>query len=72
MSQPWLALPRVSEIMVKQALAEGRLCHVLTDDWHMGEDTFHAVYPSRNGILPTVKLLLDFLAEGFGEMGNGA
>ena len=44
----------------------------MTDDWHMGEDTFHAVYPSRNGILPTVKLLLDFLAEGFGEMGNGA
>ena len=65
-----LGVTLLPEIMAKQALAEGKLCHVLTDDWHMGEDTFHAVYPSRNGILPTVKLLLDFLAQGFGRMGS--
>lgn len=66
-----LGIALLPEIMVRAELDEGILCEVLSAEWHSGEDTFHAVYPSRNGMLPAVRLLLDFLADGFGQMDMG-
>lgn len=44
-------------------LEAGRLIDLLPD-WRPKRWIVHAVFPSRRGLLPSVRLLLDFLAEG--------
>ena len=39
----------------------GRLVHVLPQ-WQPRSGIVHAVFPSRRGLLPSVRTLLDFLA----------
>lgn len=40
----------------------GELVHVL-EDWKMPHGIFHAVYPSRRGLLPAVRVFIDYLVE---------
>ena len=47
-----------------QELEQGQLVRVLTD-WHEPPAFLQAVYPHRRGLLPAVRALLDYLAEGF-------
>lgn len=47
-----------------QELEQGRLVRVLPD-WHEPPAFLQAVYPHRRGLLPAVRALLDYLAEGF-------
>lgn len=47
-----------------QDLEQGRLVRVLAD-WHEPPAFLQAVYPHRRGLLPAVRALLDYLAEGF-------
>lgn len=42
-------------------LREGRLVQLLPG-WHTGEGTIHLVFTSRRGMLPAVRVTLDFLA----------
>ncbi len=53
-------------------IAEGRLERVLPA-WRGPEGTMHFVYPSRRGLLPGVRALVDFLAERLPQAaGHGA
>ncbi len=51
-------LPTIS---VWDDVRSGRLVHVLPD-WRPRAAVVHAVYPSRRGLLPSVRTLVDFLA----------
>ncbi|MCK3787036.1 LysR family transcriptional regulator (plasmid) [Sinorhizobium meliloti] len=48
-------------MMVWRQVESGQLVHVLPD-WRPPAGIVHAVFPSRLGLLPSVRPLLDFLA----------
>ncbi|MGP1666901.1 MAG: LysR substrate-binding domain-containing protein, partial [Rhodanobacter sp.] len=50
------------EVICAPAIAAGEL-EVVLPQWNMPEGTMHFVYPSRRGMLPGVRALVDFLAE---------
>ncbi len=55
-------------VVVRDELASGRLVQV-SPDWAPRTGIVHAVFPSRRGLLPSVRTLIDFLAEAFKESG---
>ena len=56
---------QMPEIMVRHSLHDGRLIELLPD-YRMPSALIHAVFPSRRGLLPSVRGLIDLLAEDFG------
>lgn len=54
-------------MVVRQDLKEGTLVDVLPD-WAPRAGIIHAVFPSRRGLLPSVRALLDFLAAEYAEL----
>lgn len=50
------------DYMCRRELEDGRFVHVLPG-WAPPRGIFHAVYPSRRGMVPAVRRFLDFLAE---------
>jgi DNA-binding transcriptional LysR family regulator len=50
------------DYMCRRELEQGRLVHVLPG-WAPRRGIFHAVYPSRRGMVPAVRRFLDFLGE---------
>lgn len=48
-------------MMVWDHIRDGRLVHILPD-WRPRSGIVHVVFPSRRGLLPSVRALLDFLA----------
>jgi DNA-binding transcriptional LysR family regulator len=52
------------EEAVRADLADGRLVHVL-DDWAPREGEVVALFPSRRGLMPAVRKLIDYLADAF-------
>ncbi|POT57943.1 LysR family transcriptional regulator [Citrobacter amalonaticus] len=54
-------------LMVKEQLAAGELVALL-DGWEPGREVIHAVFPSRRGLLPSVRTLVDFLTEEYARM----
>lgn len=54
-------LPRV---VVKDELADGRLIALLPQ-WQPAEGVITAVFPSRRGLMPSVRSLIDFLGDAF-------
>ncbi|MDP1539556.1 MAG: LysR family transcriptional regulator [Moraxellaceae bacterium] len=53
-------------MVVDKDLAEGRLVNICPD-WVPRSGIVHAVFPSRRGVLPSVRALIDFLAENIWE-----
>jgi len=53
---------RLPTLVVWSDLQAGRLETVLPD-WKPSNEIVHAVFPSRRGLLPSVRALLDFLAD---------
>ncbi len=51
-------------MMVHHDLLQGRLVDLLPQ-WRPRAGIVHAVFPSRRGLLPTVRKLIDFLAKEF-------
>jgi DNA-binding transcriptional LysR family regulator len=51
-------------LMVRDHLAAGSLVR-LVPDWTPHREIVHAVFPSRRGLLPSVRTLIDFLAQRF-------
>jgi len=51
-------------MMIQDDLREGRLMDVLPD-WRPRPGIVHVVFPSRRGLLPAVRALIDFLAKEF-------
>jgi DNA-binding transcriptional LysR family regulator len=56
-------------MMVRQDLLDGRLIDVLPD-WRPRAGIVHAVFPTRRGLLPAVRQLIDFLAAEFERLGS--
>lgn len=59
-----VALPNM---VVEEALMQGRLV-MLVPQWRPKGGVIHAVYPSRRGLLPAVRALIDFLALRFEQI----
>jgi len=57
-------LPRM---MVRQHFQRGELTHVLPG-WAPRREIIHAVFASRRGLLPSVRMLVDFLVEQFAAL----
>jgi DNA-binding transcriptional LysR family regulator len=51
-------------VVVCEDLNDGKLVNLLPD-WAPRTGVVHAVFPSRRGLLPSVRTLLDFLGEEF-------
>lgn len=58
-----VGMVQLPSFLVWQDIEEGRLQAILPD-WKPRAGITHAVLPSRRGLLPAVRALLDFLAEG--------
>ncbi|KRD63652.1 LysR family transcriptional regulator [Ensifer sp. ENS10] len=58
---------QLPEMVIRQDLKDGTLVDVLPD-WAPRAGIIHAVFPSRRGLLPSVRALLDFLAAGYAEL----
>lgn len=54
-------------LMVADDIAKGALIDVLPM-WRPRPEMIHLVYPSRRGILPSVRALIDFIAEQYQQM----
>jgi len=54
-------------MMVREALDNGSLQRVLPG-WAPRREIIHAVFPSRRGLLPSVRGLIDYPALRFGEI----
>lgn len=54
----------VPEQACVEELRSGRL-RVVLPEWGLPQGILHIVYPSRRGVLPAVRALVDFLAEAF-------
>ena len=52
--------------MVEDYVATGQLVRVLPN-WKVPQGIFHAVYPSRRGLLPAVRVFIDYLVEHLSE-----
>lgn len=58
-----LGVVLLPSVVVIGDLAAGRLFDLLPD-WRPKRWVLHVVFPSRRGLLPSVRLLIDFIAEG--------
>lgn len=56
-------------MMIRDQLERGELIHVLPR-WAPRREIVHAVFASRRGLLPSVRALIDFLAERFERIGQ--
>lgn len=62
-----LGVVKMPLIVGGRDLIEGRLVSVLPD-WRPPGGIFHAVFPSRRGLLPAVRAFLDFVAESLDDV----
>jgi DNA-binding transcriptional LysR family regulator len=59
-----VGIVQLPTMMMTDELADGRLVRVL-DNWAPPREIIHAVFPSRRGLLPAVRELIEFLAQRF-------
>jgi len=52
---------------VSDEIRNGQLVHLLPS-WAPRRYVVHAVYPSKRGLLPSVRVLLDYLGARFSEL----
>jgi len=57
-----LGITLLPETLCSDAVREGRL-EVVLPEWRLPQGVAHAVFASRRGMLPAVRVFLDFLAE---------
>ena len=56
------------DYLCSEELRDGRLVHVLPG-WGPKPGVFHAVFPSRRGLVPAVRKFLDFLGDAIERAG---
>ena len=59
-----VGIVQLPAMVISDELSTGRLVKVLPQ-WCSKGAVVHAVFPSRRGLLPSVRALLDYLAERF-------
>lgn len=57
-----LGIVLLPETVCADAVHKGEL-EIVLPDWNLPQGICHAVFPSRRGLLPAVRLFIDFLAE---------
>lgn len=62
-----IGVVQIPNLMIQQELTEGKLVKLLPE-WAPRREIIHAVFPSRRGLLPSVRALLDHLAKRFGAL----
>ncbi|RUO72996.1 LysR family transcriptional regulator [Idiomarina ramblicola] len=62
-----LGIASLPNYLCTEAVNNGELVPVLTD-WHLPVGIMHMTYSHRRGILPSVRVLIDFLAEKLPEL----
>lgn len=62
-----IGVVKLPAMFIQEELANGSLVNVLPE-WTLNREIIHAVYPSRRGLLPSVRALIDFLAQRYGEL----
>ena len=60
-----VCIVQLPTMMVWQDVQAGRLTHVLPQ-WTPKSGIIHAVFPSRRGLLPSVRALVDFMVSECG------
>ena len=65
-----LGVVQLPTILIDDDCRQGRLVRVLPS-WRPRSGIIHAVFPSRRGLLPSVRALLDFLADECGSRRAG-
>ena len=63
----WIAL--LPDSIVQDYLKSGELVRVLPE-WKAPHGILHAVYPSRRGLLPAVRVFIDYLVDSFNPAKN--
>lgn len=64
-----VGIVQLPTLMVCDQLADGSLIRLLPD-WPPRREIIHAVFPSRRGLLPSVRLLIDYLAQRFDALAD--
>lgn len=62
-----IGVVKLPVMFIQEELAKGSLVNVLPE-WAPNREIIHAVYPSRRGLLPSVRALIDFLSERYGKL----
>ena len=62
-----LGVAQLPLMMIHQDIAEGTLVEALPL-WAPKSGVVHALFPSRRGLLPAVRSLIDFLALEYGKL----
>jgi DNA-binding transcriptional LysR family regulator len=65
-----IGIVQLPSLMVEEDLRAGGLEKILTA-WTPPRGLIHAVYPSRRGLVPAVRLFLDALAADWGRLDDG-
>ena len=55
------------KLVLPGAIDSGQLTLVLPE-WELRQEVIHAVYLARRELLPSVRVLLDFMAERYAEL----
>jgi DNA-binding transcriptional LysR family regulator len=63
-AQAGVGIVQLPLLMVQDDLRDGTLVRLLPE-WEPRREVIHAVFPSRRGLLPSVRLLIDHLAERY-------
>jgi DNA-binding transcriptional LysR family regulator len=64
-----IGVVQLPTMMIRTPLAQGTLVSVLPD-WTPRVGIVHAVFPSRRGLLPSVRALVDYLAQRFADLND--
>ena len=62
-----VGVAQLPTMIVREALDDGRLRQV-AEGWAPPKEIIHAVFPSRRGLLPSVRLFIDHLAASFAAL----
>ncbi|MBD9537530.1 LysR family transcriptional regulator [Stenotrophomonas sp. MH1] len=62
-----VGVAQLPSMIVRESVEQGRLLRV-APDWAPPKEIVHAVFPSRRGLLPSVREFIDFLAARFAEL----
>ena len=66
-----IGITLLPETICAEAVRAGEL-EVVLPDWRLPQGIFHAVFASRRGMLPAVRVFIDYLAEKAPELVEGA
>lgn len=64
-----IGVVQLPALMVREQIAAGELSRVLPD-WAPRPETVHVAFPTRRGLIPAVRGLIDHLAKSFSTLGE--